>query len=362
MGVFDWIRLMKPLSEDQKFSLDFLKDEDEYEDVKKLLKLEKIKFEIVNAGFTFFPDNEYLQLTTNDESLKDFIDVVNLKLKRRAGLNWFERFSAVAYETISRSVARGIIGLEDVKKALCLQLFSKERMHVLLFNDAGLYSYNFLNSVGILSNNAISCLGLEVNDSNMLSQTDLGIICVDDLNTVKKDHRGFLINAMDNGVVADERGVKAARIRVLAAAKPIGGKFSRTFASLKRQNPIENYFMNKFDLVFYNRWDDAATKGGGRSVQFYDEITKEDSDFIKSYVDYAFNIDVRISDNFFDELETYLKDLKAGISKSTRDINKRLMATLEKLAKASARIELRREVERKDVDRAKEILEVSLSA
>ncbi len=361
MGLSEWIKLLKPLTEDQKFSLDYLRDEDEYSEVKKLLKLDRVRFDIARAGFSFFVDNEYLQLASDDKILGEFIDGINLKLKRKVGLNWFERFKDTAFETITRMIARNVIGLEGVKKAICLQMFSRENLHILLFNDEGLDSHYFFKSAEMFANKVNCCIGLEVEDGSMLAATDLGIIAIDELNSMKKDYRTFLINAMENGVVVDEHGVKTARIRALAAARPIGGKFSRVYAGLRRQTPIDNYFMNRFNLVFYNRWNDAATKGGGRAVKGVENIKKEDIDFVKSYVEYALGINVHMSMDFEDGIKTYVHMLKAKIVRSVRDIDNRMIGTIEKLAKASARCELRSEVERKDIERAKEILEASLS-
>ena len=91
------------------------------------------------------------------------------------------------------------------------------------------------------------------------------------------------------------------------------------------------------------------------------KFNENDLDFIKNYIKYADSIyEVNISKDYEDQLLQYIGELKKKQYKCLLEISPKLSSSLVRLAKASARMELRNVVELKDVDRAKEILRDSL--
>lgn len=91
------------------------------------------------------------------------------------------------------------------------------------------------------------------------------------------------------------------------------------------------------------------------------KLNDNDINFIKNYVKYADSIyEISINKDYEDQLLEYVGELKRKQYKCLLDINPKLSISLVKLAKASARIELRDNVELRDIERAKGILRDSL--
>src|SRR3989338_2859405 len=77
------------------------------------------------------------QIKTLDKEMKGFVDECNARVKREIQNILFERFAEEAHEKIPDLIAPHIIGYEEVKGALALQLFAKEPVHILLLGDPG---------------------------------------------------------------------------------------------------------------------------------------------------------------------------------------------------------------------------------
>ncbi len=359
MGLFDWLGKLRRLSDDERFCLEFFHHDEQYDEIKQHVKQGRIYFESVKAGFSFLEENDYLYARTGEPALQELADRMNAALKQQFEHEWFHKFKDQAYETIPRMLARNIVGLDDVKKALALQLFSKEILHILLVNDEGLDAHYFFNNMEALASRANCCIGSELTDTSVFTMYDQGLVMIDSFDGLKRVVKHILLPVMDHGIVDEEAGVRAARVRILAAAQPMGRRFSRTYENLKRQVPVDPALVHRFDLLFVNRLSDIATRGA-KIVAGFDNLKLADRDFLKAYVQHAMNLDVLMSPEYDEHLVDFMEYLATKYTRGPKEVNERILDSIKKLAKASARMELRTNVERRDVMRAEEIVESSL--
>ncbi|MEK6813025.1 MAG: hypothetical protein AABX86_02845 [Nanoarchaeota archaeon] len=359
MGLFDWLGKLRRLSDDERFCLEFFQHDEDYDLIRQYVKQNRIYFESVKAGFSFFEENDYLSTRTGEPALQPLVDRMNIALRQQFEHEWFHRFKDYAYETLPRLLARNIVGLDDVKKTLALQLFSKELLHILLVNDEGLDAHYFFEGMEALAEKVNCSIGMELTDTNTFALYDEGIVMIEGFEGVKRPIKQTLLPVMDHGIVDEEAGAKAARVRILAAAQPMGRRFSRTYENLKRQVPVDPALLHRFDLLFINRLSDVATRGAKLVVGF-DHLKLADREFLRAYVKHAFHLDVLMPPEYEEHLADFLQYLQSKYTRGPKEVNERMIDGIKKLAKASARMELRTLVERRDLLRAEELVESSL--
>ena len=155
-----------------------------------------------------------------------------------------------------------------------------------------------------------------------------------------------------------------ARISVLATANPKGDKFVGTDPEqLKKQLPFDAALLSRFHLVFFARKPD---------MEGFKEITRkiikgtkkktsaESIDFIKKYIVRAEKINVEIPRAIEQDIIDFAEILKKEEGNSLIEVSPRLVIGLVRLVKASARLELRSEVEHRDLELVKGIFRESL--
>ena len=140
--ILDLFRLLFPLTEQKKKKLDdasFFIDEDDAKQLKLFYKLKKVNIIHTRVGVSgkIMDDIFYPTISTKskDEDIKKFVVQQNKIIFDRFQLKAFKRFSKVAYDRLQNFIAPNIYGLEHVKNAVMLQLFSTEIIHILLLGD-----------------------------------------------------------------------------------------------------------------------------------------------------------------------------------------------------------------------------------
>lgn len=349
-----------PLKDDDKFCLDFLKDEEEFEEIKELLKQKKINFKLFKFNVSLTEDGDYFELHSEDETLKPLLDKVNIKLLQKGLEEFFKRFSEESYSIIPALIAKNIEGLDFVKKAVALQLFMQENFHILMINDPSIAGNFFIDSVSRIYPNVAAYDGLEVSDDSAITAANEGILAINRFNLLKRNEKENLLSAMEHGVIYTKETKHEARIRLLAACLPLGGKFKRTFESIRTQLPIDLPLLQKFHLLFFNKEADVATKFGAKPSKLDPSIKDSDANFVRKYIEYALKVDVVLSRELQDEIASYVDSLKRRQYKYITEVTPKTMLTVERLCKASARMDLRNKVEEKDLERVKQIVNYSL--
>jgi len=189
------------------------------------------------------------------------------------------------YEDLIANIAPSIYGLQEVKEALLLQLFTgipkamadgttiRGDIHVLLVGDPGLAKSMILSSVANLaprglftsgsSSTAAGLTAAAVKDefsegawsleAGALVLADMGLASIDEFDKMSKQDRGALHEAMEQQRVSVAKaGIVASlhsRCALLAAANPVQGRFD-PYEPIAKQINMPPTLLSRFDLIF----------------------------------------------------------------------------------------------------------------
>ncbi len=357
-------------------------DENEIKQVRYLSKLGRIGFSNASLGLSekLMLDVDYpqLNLASTEKDIKKFVENINSNIHYKIMKSAFKQFSENAEKKIKKYVADNIVGLDVVKEACILQLFASDRIHILLLGDPQTGKTDIVRSISNLHpitsfglGSGISGVGLALTAKGdniikgLLPKADQGICCIDELNLMNQKDRASLYSAMEKGFVAYDKGSKHVRldanVRVLATANPKLDKFvGKTVEVLKEQLPFDEALISRFNLVFLIRYPD---------IKGFLEITKkivhqdptvlvnEDISFIKEYVSFAENIKVDFPKGLEKEVVNFVEYLKRNEEDFLVSVGPRTIIGFIRMCKANARLNLRTEVTRKDIDKIKKIFE-----
>lgn len=378
MGFISFLRGLSPLSENDRYCLDNLRDLEEYEQIKKIVRQKKAKFVLRSLNTSFLEDDDYFALESEDSSLSDLLDKVNKRLKEIEEEKFFKKISENIYDILSSYISADLIGFDSIKKAIVLQLFATDTIHILLLGDVGIGKSTILKSAVEFApisyfglGSGVPEVGLGISFSGkelikgLLPLADRGLCAIDDLNLMSRGDKTSLYNAMEKGFVTYNKAESAykvnARVKVLATARPIGNKFERTYEKIKRQIPFDPSLLQKFHLAFVIKQPDVTSFKTKKTVNRDLKVKKEDINFIRDYINYSEKIEhIDLPREFENEITDFVEQLKKREYKYLVEVSPRFVITLIRMSKASARMELRDKIEQKDLDRAKEILKESL--
>ena len=346
--------------------------------VEKLLKQKVIDIELVKPSYSNFldaPSKPTIKVIQSEtEQIKKIKSKLNQKYSEKI-------FSLISKTEIDKFVAPNIVGMDDVKKAAALILFSKEPFHLLLLGDPGtgktdiissIDKYSPISSFGLGSGTsgvglAVTVQGNEVKPG-LLPLANNGIACIDELNLMKEENRASLYNAMEKGFVSYDKAGKHikfdAKISVAATANPKGDKFSgKTIEKLDKQLPFDSALLTRFHLLFLVRkpslkeFKEISKKIiAGNKVNVTDEFEK----IIKDYIKKARQIKVSLPKELEKEIVDFVEELKLTEKNYLTEISPRLVVGFVRMAQAKARMRLRNEVTRDDIKYVQDIIESSL--
>jgi len=353
--------------------------------IKNLLKNKEIGVSFSNLGISeqigddvSFPQ---LNLALEDNELQLFAEKINKEIEEKLKRKAFRSFSERAKKTIKEFIAPNIFGLELAKEAAALQLFAAEPFHILLLGDPGTGKTDILRSVSNL--HPITSFGLGSGASKaglsaavkgneilkgLLPMANEGICCIDELNLMKRADYAALYSAMEKGFITYDKANKHfqldAKVRVIATSNPKGDRFVGNIISiLQQQIPFDSALLTRFHLVFLIRKPglERFAKITKKIVQNDKmKISIKDMEFIKDYVDFAEQVDVEFPKEFEKQVVDFSTELKKDEKKYLVEISPRMVIGLMRLAKASARMELRKTVKKEDIDKAEEIIKFGL--
>ena len=377
-----------PLGKDDKIKLGLVQetfDLGEIKELKYLLKTHKARFSEADFDTSpgFLQTSKYLSLICNvlDEEVKKRVEELNQKVVKHEKEKLFEDFANNAEEKILGLIAPHIVGLKDVKKAGLIQLFAKEKVHILLLGDPATGKTDILRSIsefapissfGLGSGASkagltLTVLGKEV-VKGLLPLADKGIACIDELNLLRSIDRAGLLNAMEKGFVTYDKGNTHirldARIKVFATANPGGDRFvGKSIDILKKQVPFDLALLSRFHLVFLIR-----RPGTKEFLEITDKIIKgEDSDisennkqFVREYAEYVLKKDVEFDKNLSPLIQGFVEDVKKDEKQFLVEISPRIVIGIMNMARAVARMKLKEKVEREDIIKVLKIFNSAL--
>jgi len=384
--LIDLMRLVLPIARNKKALVlkleEFLQSGD-IREIKSLIKKKKV--DISETSLKVSPqvcqDRTYpaVSAMTEDKDIVTYINNINKMINEKVRKSAFEQFSKKAHTLIPKLIAMNIVGMEQVKIATAIQLFARfdEPVHILLLGDPSTGKTDILRSASNLHpissfglGSGTSGVGLTVTlkgdevSKGLLPMADKGLCAIDELNLMQDRDRASLYNAMEKGFLTYDKGGKHykfdARVRVLSTANPKGDKFvGWTIETLKKQMPFDTALLSRFHLVFMIRQPD---------IEKFVEISKKiirndkkkvvsgDEKFIQDYVSYADRIDVEIPVTLEKEIVDFISEIKKQEKKYLIDISPRLVLGFVRLAKASARMKLSKNVNQDDIDLVMDIV------
>lgn len=311
------------------------------------------------------------------------------------------------YDKLWQSIAPGIFGHEKVKEALILQLMGgvkKERkdgvvtrgdMHMLLIGDPGSGKSVLLKRATVVapksryvSGKGASGAGLTAAvvrdeflkgwalEAGALVLANKGFAMIDELDKMGHEDRSAMHEALEQQTVTISKANIQATLRsettVLAAANPKWGRFDM-YETITKQINLPPSLINRFDLIFpikdmpEKTRDDTMAKFILNMHKEGDVVKAEiDTDLLKKYIAFARQHVVPIlSSEALETIKNYYVKMRnaSGEDGGHRSIgiSPRQLEALVRLAEASARTRLSKEVIKKDANRAIEIVHFCLS-
>ena len=382
MGIKDLIKKIKPLNIGDRRILENIKecvDNNKFNLIRDLLRQGKISLEMDKLNTSIV---EPVNVPRIKALGKVDASEVNTLIRKKIRQGLFNEFKKKAFDIIPELIASNIVGLDGVKKAITLQLFSKQVVHVLLLGDPGTGKTDIIRSASEM--HPISSFGLGSGTSGaglvvtvkgkeiipgLIPKANNGICCIDELNLMKEDSRAGLYNAMEKGFITYDKGGNHyqfdARVKIAATANPKGDEFKgNKIGELKKQLPFDPALLTRFHLVFLIRKPDIEKfkKIASNIVEKQKKINKDDIDFVKDYLDYSNEIvkDIEFSEVNKRRVVDFVAELKKNENKYLVEISPRIVIGIMRLCKALAKLELRNKVEKEDVERVKNIIIASL--
>lgn len=323
---------------------------------------------------------KYIQIKPKDEKIEAQIEEINKTIVKNLEGQMIKEFSDTAWKIIPQLLAPQIVGFDDVKKAIALQLFSKEPFHILLIGDPGTGKTQLLSAAEAIApissfglGSGTSSVGLTVTlkdkevKPGLLPLAHNGIALIDELNLLKKDDRGGLYNVMEKGFLTYDKGGAHmkfdAKCSILATANPASGKIKgTTLEVIKKEIPFDSALLSRFHLIFLVKEADveqfmAITDG---VLKTKTQINKADLEFIKNYVKVAKELEPEVTEEFNDMVKKFIREIKEQEGALLIDITPRFIIGLRRLIEAAARLELRTKIQKEDIWKAIEIFSVAL--
>ena len=392
--------LARSLSKKEKFQLSkveaFLNEKD-INKLSTLIKQGKAQVRLKRLGWSFLisgkdllprilfvkPENRKLNPDMDVEA-KDqiWLEEQDKKIRHIFFESNFKDFTERAWTSVPQFVAPNLVGLTEIKQAAALQLFSPEPVHILLLGDPGTGKTDIIRASAELS--PVSSFGLGSGTSGaglavtvqgkqvlpgLLPMANGGLCAIDELNLMKKEDYAALYNAMEKGFVSYDKGGKHykfdAKIKLIATANPVGDKFeSYGLEQVKKQLPFDSALLSRFHLTFLvkkvslERFSEIAEK-----LITEDKVKANQNDiwFIKRYIRYTGSLDPKLPHTLAEKVKKFVTDLKENEDKLPFEITPRTVIGITRLLKASARIDLRNEIEAKDLDRVFAIIDKTMN-
>ncbi|ORD99514.1 MCM4 [Hepatospora eriocheir] len=320
----------------------------------------------------------------------DFIDEIN-ELRRKENV----------YEILSKSIAPSIFGMDNVKKALLLQLFggvpkiidqsSKLRgdINILLAGDPGISKSQLLSFINKISPRSIytsgrgsSAVGLTASvnrdpdtgqftlESGALVLSDTGICCIDEFDKMSDITKSVLHEVMEQQTISIAKAgiitTLNARCSILASANPIESKYNVKKTIVENLN-LPPTLLSRFDIVALlidkpDENNDTLIAGHIFDMFAGLSITNETVSIalLKAYVKEARKINPILSEEAVELLSNAYVELRQLDNGNTITATTRQLESLIRLSEAHARMRFSLSVEKEDVDEAIRLIKESL--
>jgi replicative DNA helicase Mcm len=309
-------------------------------------------------------------------------------------------------ENLIKSIAPSILGHDEIKKALVLQMVGGSRLvlsdgikrrgdiHLLLVGDPGAGKSQLLSFISksapkgrFVSGKGASGAGLTaavVKDEFMkgwsleagaMVLANKGVCCIDELDKMSSEDRSALHEALEQQTItiskASIQATLMAETTVLAAANPIHGRFDPD-SLIPDQINLPPTLINRFDLIFIIR--DLPNKEQDARIATHVLTSYKEKDTmavpfdipkLKKYISYAKSQSPKLTEAALNVIKDYYVNLRGSADSGDGGIkpvpiSPRQLEALVRMAEASAKIRLHKEVTVDDAKLATGLLQSSL--
>jgi replicative DNA helicase Mcm len=294
------------------------------------------------------------------------------------------------FEKLAKSITPSVWGYEEIKRSLVLQLFagvpkihtdgqkSRGDIHILLIGDPGVAKSVTLNFMANISPKGRYVVGKSASGAGLTATvvrdeylrgwsleagamvlSNKGLVCIDELEKMDPSDRSAMHEAMEQQTVTISKANVQATLRaetsVLAAANPKFGRFD-PYQSIAQQIDIPPTLINRFDVIFTLR--DIPDRENDQKIATHvlTEHQKEGEamliprELFRKYVAYSKQrIKPKLSDEAVEEIKKFYVDLRNRPIASESalrpiPISARQLQALIRMAEASAKLKLKKQV------------------
>ncbi|MBC5793390.1 MAG: minichromosome maintenance protein MCM [Nanohaloarchaea archaeon] len=351
------------------------------------LKKNSKKFDIYMEGNYLEPtQQEFEELTLNDEEREKIEEMAE---------------DPEIFDKIARSIAPSIYGHQQIKKAIALQIFggvkktredgvkSRGDIHMLLIGEPGTGKSQMLKFTGELAPKGRYVVGKSSTGAGLTAAVvrdettgefeleagavvlaNKGTAVIDEIDKMSEEDRSSLHEAMEQQQIsvskANIQATLNAQTSILAAGNPKFGRFD-PYEPIPQQIEIGDTLLSRFDFIFPVKDEPDESKDTKLSSQVLkNHIDPEETDAeihqerLRKYVAYAKkNYKPDLTQAAADKIQEFYVSMRQKGGNEAGDsvpVTARQLEALVRVAEASARAELKEEVEVEDAERAIDIL------
>ena len=310
---------------------------------------------------------------------------------------------------LRNSIAPSVLGMDEVKEALILQLFGGVRriksdggftrgdMHLLLVGDPGVAKSVLLKFISriapkgrYVSGKSASAAGMTATvvkdeflkgwslEAGAMVLAHKGLCAIDEIEDMAEEDRSAMHEAMEQQTVsiskANVQATLKAETSVLAAGNPKFGRFD-LYQPIGQQINIDVALLTRFDLIFILK--DLPERGKDEAIAAHvlNERRPDNNvsgrkliepELLRKYLAYAKqSVIPELTDKAVEEIKRFYVDLRNMPTVSSDlvkpiPVTARQLEALIRLSEAHARARLSKKISREDAMRAIEILKYCL--